>query len=167
MMTARIRFSNSRHNFATSPRQAPEFCWNVLPSQKTEGVGNAGCPIHPQPRVQWEVSTRASSPQIHRIHPALPHAMVLTVSFGLSLATGRFCHRRQRSWRVKTRSGRHAFRKLDASVGASGPHDFAVPQAASFVGAPFDRSQVQLRGPALRSRARLKLPRPKHPAPRS
>jgi hypothetical protein len=42
--------------------------------------------------------------------------MVLTVSFVLSPVTGLVCHRR---WRKK-------LRQLDASVGASGPHDFAV-----------------------------------------
>jgi hypothetical protein len=47
--------------------------------------------------------------------PGLPCAMVLTVSFVLSPVTGLFCHRRFAD---------HA--KLDASVGASGPHDFAV-----------------------------------------
>jgi hypothetical protein len=36
--------------------------------------------------------------------------------FVLSPVTGLFCHRRLRN----------SFRKLDASVGASGPHDFAV-----------------------------------------
>jgi hypothetical protein len=36
--------------------------------------------------------------------------------FVLSPVTGLFCHRRLRNH----------FRKLDASVGASGPHDFAV-----------------------------------------
>src|ERR1700730_6333439 len=42
--------------------------------------------------------------------------MVLTVSFVLSPVTGLFCHRRLQ---VTTCT-------LDASVGASGPHDFAV-----------------------------------------
>jgi hypothetical protein len=51
--------------------------------------------------------------------------MVLTVSFALSPVTGLVCHRRLRG--VKGPSGHFiAFRKLDASVGASGPHDFAV-----------------------------------------
>jgi hypothetical protein len=45
---------------------------------------------------KWVVSTRASSPQVHRIHPAFPHAMVLTVSFGLSLVIGLSCHHRLR-----------------------------------------------------------------------
>jgi hypothetical protein len=39
-----------------------------------------------------------------------------TAYFALSPVTGLVCHRRQRN----------CFRQLDASVGASGPHDFAV-----------------------------------------
>ena len=48
--------------------------------------------------------------------PGIPCAMVLTVSFELSLGTGLSCphHRTDRSAR------------LDTSVGVSGPHDFAV-----------------------------------------
>jgi hypothetical protein len=42
--------------------------------------------------------------------------MVLTVFFGLSSVIGLSCHRRQQS----------CLRQLDASVEASGPHDFAV-----------------------------------------
>src|SRR6266704_3962656 len=53
--------------------------------------------------------------------------MVLTVSFELSPVTGLFCHRRQRT-NVLSAPGRADLniRELDASVGASGPHDFAV-----------------------------------------
>jgi hypothetical protein len=50
--------------------------------------------------------------------------MVLTVSSALSLMTGLFCHHRRRD-------AKH-HRQLDASVGASGPHGFAV-RAALFV----------------------------------
>src|SRR3954465_13316553 len=46
--------------------------------------------------------------------PAFPHAVVLTVSFVISSVIGLCCHRR------------FACTKLDASVEASGPHDFAV-----------------------------------------
>jgi hypothetical protein len=45
-------------------------------------------------------------------------AMVLTAYSVLSPVTGLFCHRRFR--------GNNFLRKLDASVGASGPHGFAV-----------------------------------------
>jgi hypothetical protein len=48
--------------------------------------------------------------------PGIPRAMVLTVSFVLSSVTGLSCHRRLRS----------CLHRLDTSVGASGPHDFAV-----------------------------------------
>src|SRR3954468_12283881 len=46
--------------------------------------------------------------------PAFPHAMVLTVSFVIFPVIGLDCHRR------------FACAKLDASVEASEPHDFAV-----------------------------------------
>jgi len=48
------------------------------------------------------------------VSPGIPRAMVLTVSFVLSPAIGLVCHRHLR------------FRRLDAGVEASGPHDFAV-----------------------------------------
>jgi hypothetical protein len=52
--------------------------------------------------------------------------MVLTVSFVLSSVTGLFCHRRLRIKFCLSPVGPTLLRKLDASVGASGPHDFAV-----------------------------------------
>jgi hypothetical protein len=81
------------HTFALSRHNAPEACQNLSPK---EGVGNAGCPLHPQPRVQCIVSTRVSSPRSHRDHPAFPHAMVLTAYTVLSPAIGFSCHRRLR-----------------------------------------------------------------------
>src|SRR4051795_7076375 len=57
-----------------------------------------------------------SSPWVHRGHPAFPHTMVLTVSFVISPVIGLVCHRRLARLSAK----------LDASVEASGPHDFAV-----------------------------------------
>jgi hypothetical protein len=64
--------------------------------------------------------------------------MVLTVSFALSLATGLVCHHR------KATMPKHRG-LLDASVGASGPHDFAVRRNTPFVFSA--------------------RPRPPHPAP--
>src|SRR3984957_1187372 len=43
-----------------------------------EGAGNAGCPLHPQPRVRSVESTRVFTTGPPG-HPAFPHAMVLTV----------------------------------------------------------------------------------------
>jgi hypothetical protein len=101
------------HASALPRRDAPELCKNRPP--KTEGAGKAGCPLHPQPRAQSVESTRVSH---HRFTgtPGFPRAMVLTASFALSPVTGLCCHRHRRS----------LLRQLDASVGASGPHDFTV-----------------------------------------
>jgi hypothetical protein len=52
------------------------------------------------------------------VQPGIPRAMVLTVSFVLFPMTGLVCHRRKRN--------AQALSPLDASVGASEPHDFAV-----------------------------------------
>src|SRR5216684_1245866 len=57
--------------------------------------------------------------------------MVLTVSFALSPVTGLFCHRRLRIKFCLSPVGPTQLRKLDASVGASGPHDFAVRDCIS------------------------------------
>src|SRR3954451_17567402 len=78
-----------------------------------EGRGECRVPTHPQPRMQskkaYELVTTGRPDD-----PAFPHAMVLTVSFVISPVIGLVCHRR------------FACAKLDASVEASGPHDFAV-----------------------------------------
>ena len=85
---------------------------------QTEGAGNAGCTLHPRSRVQKMHKEAHTSIQVQRRQSDIPCAMVLTVSFVLSPATGLSCHRRSRE--------ALASQELDASVGASGPHDFAV-----------------------------------------
>src|SRR5437667_3707416 len=82
--------------------------------KEAEGAGNAGCALHPRPRVQQK-STRVSNHR-YTASTGIPCTMVLTVSFVISPVTGLFCHRHSRN----------RFRKLSASVGAPGPHDFAV-----------------------------------------
>src|SRR5712691_2649161 len=57
---ARIRATRwlamtTKHTLATSPRHAPEPLKNLPPK---EGVGNAGCPLHPRPRVHLVVVER-------------------------------------------------------------------------------------------------------------
>src|SRR5258705_8078321 len=83
---------NSRHNFTIPPRDAPEPLMNLPPK---EGVGNAGCPLHPRPRVHLVVVERTRVTTSTPESPGIPRAMVLTVSFVL-LVTGLFCHRRLR-----------------------------------------------------------------------
>jgi hypothetical protein len=84
--------------------------------EKQRAQGKPGAQLHPQPRMQslekhTSIVTTGSPKQ-----SGLPCAMVLTAYFVLSPATGLFCHRRLQATACK----------LDASVGASGPHDFAV-----------------------------------------
>jgi hypothetical protein len=84
----------TRYAPAISRRDAPELCKSLLPLI-TEGAGNAGCPLHPQPRVQSVESTRVSH---HRFTgtPGISCAVVLTAYFVLSPVTGLVCHRRLR-----------------------------------------------------------------------
>ena len=79
------------HTPAFPRHDLPELCFSHHP-RKEEGAGNAGCTMHPQPRVGNEKTTRAKSPQVRRNKPAFPARLVLTVSFVLSLVTGLFCH---------------------------------------------------------------------------
>src|SRR5712672_2775933 len=45
---AALAMTKNPHTTSTSPRHAPEALKNLPPK---EGVGNAGCPLHPRPRV--------------------------------------------------------------------------------------------------------------------
>jgi hypothetical protein len=50
--------ANVNHASAFSPRNAPELCMYLSPKRgrgryPKRGAGNAGCPLHPQPRVVW------------------------------------------------------------------------------------------------------------------
>src|SRR5712672_3005203 len=68
--------------------------------------------------------------------------MVLTAYVVLSPVTGLFCHRRQRISDLSAPGWADLpSAKLDASVGASGPHDFAVRSNISRPRA-VDRSQI-------------------------
>jgi hypothetical protein len=84
------------------------------PSKKQEGAGNAECfsRTHGPRATKKHAAVTTGSAEI----TGIPCAMVLTVSFGLSSGTGLSC----------PRDLRIIIRRLDASVGASGPHDFAV-----------------------------------------
>ena len=83
---------------------------------RSKGTGNAGRAMRPQPRVQNK-KAHEHSHHGHTGSPGIPRAMVLTAYIALSPGTGLFCPRRFREL---------CPRKLDTSVGVSGPHDFAV-----------------------------------------
>jgi hypothetical protein len=82
-----------------------------------------------------------------------------------SPVTGLFCHRHLADMFLSL-PGRADLNsaRLDASIGASGPHDFAVRDSVSRQRAGY-RSQVFR--PALRSHRAQTLPRPPHPIPTS
>ena len=80
-----------------------------------EGVGNAGCPLHPQPRVRFALveSTRVNE------YTGITRRSRTQWFYGFlrALPGDRAC---------LPPSSADNSAKLDASVGASGPHDFAV-----------------------------------------
>jgi hypothetical protein len=96
--------------------------------------------------------------------PGIPARNGFTAYVALSPVTGLFCHRRLRISGLSA-PGRADLpsRELDASVGASGPHDFAVRSNISRQRA-VDRSQVP-KNPPCDPIARKTLPRPPHPVP--
>src|ERR1700716_2516788 len=89
-----LQTANSRYEFTIARRDAPKLCMNLSPK---EGVGNAGCPLHPQPRAQSVVTHTSVVTTGPPEHPAFPHAMVLTAYLVLSPATNSSCHRH---WRI-------------------------------------------------------------------
>src|ERR1700686_5536023 len=93
-----------------------------LSSAPKEGVGNAGCPLHPRPRVHFVLVERTRVTTSTPESPGIPARNVLTAYVALSSVTGLFCHRRLRIRGLSAR-GRADLpsRELDASVGASGP----------------------------------------------
>src|SRR3954452_760257 len=106
---------NPTHTPAFPRRDASEFYCSFVPSENQRAQGMPGarrarslaCKIKKHTSIVTTVTPGS---------PGIPRAMVLTVSFVLFPVTGLVCHRRQRKY----------FRQLDASVGASEPHDFAV-----------------------------------------
>ena len=106
-----------------------------LPFESLENRGRRECRAPSAPAASYaKVKSIRVSHHGHTGSPGIPYAMVLTGSFALSPVTGLVCHRRQRS----------CLRQLDASVGASGPHDFAV---------------------RVRAIRQARSPRPPHPVP--
>src|SRR5450432_2284481 len=97
--------------------------------------------------------------------PGIPARNGFNAYVVLSPVTGLFCHRRQRIKFCLSPVGPTQLRELDASVGASGPHDFAV---RCNISRPLAwRSLTGLIDPPCNPIARKTLPRPPHPHPAS
>jgi hypothetical protein len=87
-----------------------------------------------------------------RIHPAFPHAMVLTAYFVLSPATNSSCHRHQRIKVCLSPVGPTRLRKFNTSNGCQ--DHTALPSAhAPFVSAPLIAHRPMRTRPAITSRA--------------
>jgi hypothetical protein len=118
-----LRFArNDADNSDTDPHSrgaSRPSCAGIF-RPEMEGAGNAGCPLHPQPRVVGS-KTHALVTTVAPASPGIPARDGVTAYFALSLVTGLSCHHRPQETCKKLAS-----RELDASVGASGPHDFAV-----------------------------------------
>ena len=120
-----------RHTSASPRRTAPEFCRLQRPSKnrgRREGRVPAA-PMAPCEKMHGSGTTGLADAS----RPSLRSGF--TASFVLSPVTGLVCHRH-------LRDAKH-HRKLDASIGAPGPHDFAVRK---------------------RCRSSSASPRPPHPA---
>jgi len=104
--------SFDKHGFAISPRISREFCYELpaLSNQRAQGTPDARCT---RGLVCKNAQKKHTSIQVQRRQSGIPCAMVLMVSFALSPVIGLSCHRHFADFSAK----------LDASVGASGPHD--------------------------------------------
>src|SRR6267378_2640006 len=90
------------------------FALNFL-TLRSEGAGNAGCPLHPRPRVHFVVVERTRVTTSTPESPGIPRAMVLRFPSCSPRRSGSF---------ATVTCG--TYRKLDTSVEMSGPHDFTV-----------------------------------------
>src|ERR1700753_1761827 len=98
----------------------PSFAGSTRLPEK-EDAGNAGCTTHPQPCVQVKKARKqvtTGTPE----HAGIPRAMVCRLIRALPGVPGL----------LATVARGIITRKLDPSVGGSGPHDFAV-RAATLV----------------------------------
>jgi len=102
---------------------ASELCALSRPLN-SEGAGKTGCPPAPVGPRAKKSRESAKSTGVGGEHSGLPCAMVLRLIRALLGEPMLVCHRR-----LAQAFGAHA--KLDASVGASGPHDFAVRVCAA------------------------------------
>ena len=118
----------------TQLRNLAARCARVLLNhlaRKSEGAGNAGCPMHPQPRVQVVVKHTSVVTTGTPGTPGIPRAMVLTAYFVLSPATNSSCHRRRRIKGSSDPVGPTRLRRLDTSNGCQ--DHTASPYAVSIV----------------------------------
>jgi len=84
------------HGLLLSRRKTPELLIELSAPGETRAQGKPGARCTRSLVCKSEKHT-SKSPQVHRIVPAFPARMVLTVSFALAPETGLYCLRRQRN----------------------------------------------------------------------
>src|SRR2546430_10197654 len=134
------------------PRDAmsPRRCFYLPPK---EGVGNAGCPLHPRSRVHLVAVERTRVTTSTPESPGIPARNGFN-GFLRALLGDRAClPPSSADMFCLSPVGPTRLRELDASVGASGPHDFAVRCNISRRHA-VDRSRIHRTRPATISRAK-------------
>ena len=126
------------HATSSSRREAPEALMNLPPKR---GRGERRVPAAPAASCALVVVERTRATTSTPESPGIPARNGFTAYVVLSPVTGLSCHRRLRIKFCLSPVGPTQLRKLDASVGASGPHDFAVRDNISRPRA-CDRSQA-------------------------
>jgi hypothetical protein len=135
-------------------------------SSAQRGRGERRMPAAPAASCALGCGSMHTSKRVHRNHPTFPHAMVLTVYLALSSAIGLFCHRRLADLKVLSGPVEPNEPPQDLTPASRRQDHTTSPSASSAVVLhAANRSRRAIR-PALRI-ARLTLPRPPHPAPRS
>src|SRR6266481_1454110 len=104
-----------------TPRHAPEPLINLSP---LEGVGNAGCPLHPQPRVHLVVVERTRVTTSTPESPDVPARNGFNGFLRALPGDRALLPPSPADMSCLSPVGPTRIRELDASVGASGPHDF-------------------------------------------
>jgi hypothetical protein len=143
------------------PRGAkrPSRSRNVRPNR--EGAGNAGCPMHPQPRVRSVESTRVNHHRFTGIARRSPRNGFTAYSV-LSPATNSSCHRHRRIKVLRNPVGpAKTSANLAPATGARTTRLYRTLQRRS--SARLDRSQAK--SPPCHQDCAPTLPRPPHPAP--
>jgi hypothetical protein len=107
-----------------------------------EGVGNAGCPLHPRSRVHFVLVERTRVTTSTPESPGIPARNGFTAYVGLSPVNGLFCHRHLADMFL-SKPGRADATPQDLTP-ASGRQDHTIlPYAATSLVRPLgDRSQI-------------------------
>ena len=121
--TIHLQLSNSVRAMRPHPRGAmrPSFV-SIVTLKEKEGAGKAGCALHPRSRVHKRAKKTHTSIQVQRRQSGFPCAM------GYSLFRALLG---DRAFLPPSPAKHFASRELDASVGAPGPHGFAVRDACA------------------------------------